>query len=80
MNEKQKELKALLTEFVGEGKEKKFDVDEESADMLLTSAISDGIEQEMIDYIKENTGISFWKLLELLKPGIGEDVDMDSLT
>lgn len=37
-------------------------------DTLLRSAISQGLEEEMTDYIKENPEVSFWELHELLDP------------
>lgn len=68
MNEPQEKLKSMLTKFIGEEKGKESAVCEDDVDTLLRSAISQGLGEEMTDYIKENPEVSFWELHELLDP------------
>ena len=43
---------------------------QEDVDMLVDSAVADGIERDVMDYGTAHPEASFWDFLNLLKPGL----------
>lgn len=66
----EEKLRKFLFRYLSQEGEKKDWVLEEDIDMLVGSAILDGIEQEIIDYGTEYPEASFWDFHKMLKPGL----------
>ena len=66
----EKQLRAFLQRYIGQGVLKKDRVLEEDVEMLAHAACEDGTAQEIIDYGTAHPEASFWDLLKLLKPGL----------
>lgn len=60
-------------------KAKKDIVLREDVEMLMMTATTDHIEQEIIDYGKAHPEAPFWDFLKFIKPGIGEGITEEDL-
>lgn len=66
----EEKLRKFLETYIGQGNDKSDTVTADAVDMLVYDAVSDGIEQEIIDYGTENPDAPFWDFLEMIKPGL----------
>ena len=73
------ELREFLSNYLGQGTEKKDIVTREAIDELLTAAEYDGIEQDIIDYGTAHPEAPFWDFLNFIKPGLKGDLTEEEL-
>lgn len=66
----EEKLRAFLSRYIGQGELKKDKVLPEDVDMLVHSALTDHIEQEIIDYGTAHPEAPFWDFLSFIKPGL----------
>lgn len=66
----EEKLRKFLETYIGQGNDKSDTVTADAVDMLVFAAVSDGIEQEIIDYGTEHTDAPFWDFLELQHMGL----------
>lgn len=75
----EKKLRKFLERYIGQGKNKSDIVTQEAVDMLVSSALDDHIEQEIIDYGNENPDAPFWDFLALIPPGLKGGLTQEEL-
>ncbi len=66
----EQKLRDFLEQYIGRGKQKKDIVTQEAVDLLIISAKTDQIEQEIIEYGTSHPEAPFWDFLNFIKPGL----------
>lgn len=66
----EKELRNFLEKYIGQGTQKNDTVTQEAVDLLVSTALSDRIEREIIDYGTAHPEAPFWDFLRFIKPGL----------
>ena len=66
----EEELRKFLAPYIGRGTQKNDTVTQEAVDLLVLTAQSDHIEQEIIDYGTAHPEAPFWDFLHFIKPGL----------
>lgn len=68
----EEELRTFLSRYIGRGTTKSDIVDQYAVDNLVSVAVFDGIERDIIDYGTNHPDAPFWDFLEFIKPGLGD--------
>lgn len=66
----EKKLRRFLEPYIGRGTQKNDTVTQEAVDLLISTALVQHIEQEIIDYGTANPDAPFWDFLNFIKPGL----------
>lgn len=74
-----KKLREFLSQYIGKGTKKNDTVTQEAVDLLMLTAVNDGIEQEIIDYGTAHPDAPFWDFLSFIKPGLGDGITQEEL-
>lgn len=66
----EQKLKFFLEQYIGRGTQKNDTVTPEAVELLMITAKTQHMEEEIIDYGTAHPDASFWDFLKLLKPGL----------
>ena len=71
----EEKLRKFLAQYIGQGTQKNDTVTQEAVDLLVITALSDHIEQEIIDYGTAHPEAPFWDFLKLIPPMTPEEIE-----
>lgn len=71
----EEKLRAFLSRYLGQGAQKKDIVTQEAIDLLVTAAIIDHFEQEIIEYGNKHPDAPFWDFMQFGHDGLLPDDD-----
>lgn len=66
----EQKLKSFLEQYIGRGTQKNDTVTPEAVELLMITAKTQHMEEEIIDYGTAHPDAPFWDFLKLLKPGL----------